>query len=58
VFARRLGFFDYELEVAEPIALGRRAAAEELRAAAQQAIDAMQSFVAASPTQWFHFSDA
>ena len=57
VFARRNGFFDYELEISEPIALGRRATAEELQASAQQAISAMQSFVAASPTQWFHFSD-
>jgi len=58
VFARRNGFFDYELEISEPIALGRRATAKELQAGAQQAISAMQSFVAASPTQWFHFSDA
>jgi len=57
VFARRHGFFDYELEVSEPVALGRRPTAEELRAAAQQAISAMERFVSASPTQWFHFSD-
>lgn len=57
VFARRRGFFDYELEVSEPIALGRRPTADELQASAQRAISAMETFVAASPTQWFHFSD-
>lgn len=57
VFARRLGFFDYELSIAEPIALGRRPSAEELRRAAGQAIYAMQQSVQDSPTQWFHFSE-
>lgn len=55
VFARRLGFFEYELEVAEPIVLGRRPSADELRAGAQQAVAAMQGFVLQCPTQWFHF---
>lgn len=55
VFTRRLGFFEYELEVSEPIRLGRRPKPEELQAAAQTAADAMQAFVARSPTQWFHF---
>ena len=57
VFARRLGFFDYELEVAEPIRLERRPTPEELQLAAQTAISAMQAFVQESPTQWFHFVD-
>ncbi|MES1187900.1 MAG: hypothetical protein ABUL60_29045, partial [Myxococcales bacterium] len=56
VFARRLGFFEYELEISEPIALGRRPTPEELQAAAQQAASAMEGFVAECPTQWFHFS--
>jgi KDO2-lipid IV(A) lauroyltransferase len=55
VFARRVGFFDYELEVSEPISFGRRSATTELQAGAQQAILAMQAFIAQSPTQWFHF---
>lgn len=55
VFARRLGFFDYELEVSEPLGLGRRPRPEELQQAAQKAADAMQEFVRCSPTQWFHF---
>ena len=57
VFARRVGFFDYELEVSEPIAFGRRPTAQELQAGAQQAITAMQVFIAKSPMQWFHFAD-
>lgn len=56
VFARRVGFFDYELSVAEPIGFGRRASQAELSNGAQAAADAMQAFVAASPTQWFHFT--
>ncbi len=57
VFARRVGFFEYELEISEPIALGRRASADELQAGAQQAVAAMQAFVQQCPTQWFHFAD-
>jgi phosphatidylinositol dimannoside acyltransferase len=57
VFARRIGFFDYELEISEPIALGRRPSAQELQAAAQQAVSAMQAWVEQCPTQWFHFAD-
>jgi KDO2-lipid IV(A) lauroyltransferase len=56
VFARRVGFFDYELEIAEPIALGRRPSPSEFLAAAQRAASAMEAFVAQSPTQWFHFT--
>jgi phosphatidylinositol dimannoside acyltransferase len=55
VFARRLGFFDYELVVSEPISLGRRPGAGELKSAAEQAIGAMEAFVRDCPTQWFHF---
>jgi len=57
VFARRRGFFDYELAVSEPIALGRRPTDDELRSAAGQAIRAMEAFVRSCPTQWFHFAD-
>jgi lauroyl/myristoyl acyltransferase len=57
VFARRVGFFDYELEVAEPIRLPRRASPEQLQHAAQTALSAMQAFVQQTPTQWFHFVD-
>jgi phosphatidylinositol dimannoside acyltransferase len=56
VFARRLGFFEYELEISEPIALGRRPSQEDLETAVQRAVSAMEAFVARSPTQWFHFA--
>jgi phosphatidylinositol dimannoside acyltransferase len=55
VFARRLGFFEYELEIGQALTLRRRPSPEELREAAQQVVTAMEAFVAASPTQWFHF---
>jgi KDO2-lipid IV(A) lauroyltransferase len=57
VFARRTGFFEYELEISEPIVLGRRPSSEELQGAAQQAVNAMQAFVQHCPTQWFHFGE-
>lgn len=55
VFARRLGFFEYELSISEPIRLGRRPGAAELEAAVTQAARAMEAFVRGCPTQWFHF---
>lgn len=56
VFARRLGFFDYELAVAPAISVVRRPSQAELLAAAQSAADAMQDAIRQAPTQWFHFS--
>lgn len=55
VFARRAGYFDYEIEVHRAIALGRDAKRADLRAAAEQAARALQDFVARDPTQWFRF---
>jgi len=55
VFARRLGFFEYELELFEPVRLGRRANRAEFEQAAQRVALSMQDFVRRSPTQWFHF---
>lgn len=55
VFARRVGFFDYELAVSEPISLGRRPNPGELSAAVGQAVGAMEAFIRSCPTQWFHF---
>jgi phosphatidylinositol dimannoside acyltransferase len=57
VFARRTAFFEYELSIAEPIRLSRRADARELTAAAQRATDAMQAWIRRAPTQWFHFTE-
>jgi phosphatidylinositol dimannoside acyltransferase len=56
VFARRNGFFDYELTVAEAIVVPRRPSAAELLTAAQTAADAMQESIRRAPTQWFHFT--
>lgn len=56
VFARRLGHFDYELSIAEPLEVPRKASAHELELAAQRAAEAMAAFIRESPTQWFHFS--
>jgi phosphatidylinositol dimannoside acyltransferase len=55
VFARRLGFFDYELAISEPISLVRRPSAAELAGAVGQAVSAMEAFIRGCPTQWFHF---
>jgi KDO2-lipid IV(A) lauroyltransferase len=57
VFARRLGFFEYELSIEEPIGLGRRAGAAELESAAAQAVRAMEAWLKGCPTQWFHFGE-
>ena len=57
VFARRLGFFEYELSIAEAVGLERRPSAEQLKVAAGQAIAAMQAWIERNPTQWFHFSE-
>jgi KDO2-lipid IV(A) lauroyltransferase len=58
IFAARTGYREYEIVTYPPIRLPRRATEGELDAAAQQLADAMQSFVRARSTQWFHFSDA
>jgi KDO2-lipid IV(A) lauroyltransferase len=55
VFTRRLGFMQYEAVVAPAIHLPRRPSQAELDAAAQVMMSAMESFIVAYPTQWFHF---
>lgn len=55
VFARRLGFFEYELSISEPIRLPRRPSEAELQEGASRAVRAMEAFVRGCPTQWFHF---
>jgi lauroyl/myristoyl acyltransferase len=55
LFVRRCGFFDYELWAGPVIDLPRRPSAEALQAAAGQAAAAMERFIRAHPTQWFHF---
>jgi len=55
LFARRRGFFEYDLVVCPPIELARTAPREKLDEAAQAAADAMAGFISQSPTQWFNF---
>lgn len=55
IFARRHGYFDYEVVLSPPIDLPRRSSREALEVAAQQAADALAGFVRESPTQWFRF---
>jgi lauroyl/myristoyl acyltransferase len=58
VFARRLGYFDYEVEVSSALRLERTSSADDLRRAAADASRALEAFVARYPTQWFRFSPA
>jgi KDO2-lipid IV(A) lauroyltransferase len=55
VFTRRLGYMEYDVHVAEPVHLPRRPEASDLDAAAGSIVRAMEAFVRANPTQWFHF---
>jgi KDO2-lipid IV(A) lauroyltransferase len=55
VFTRRLGYMDYDVHVAAPIHVSRRPAPAELDGAAAGVLRAMEAFVVANPTQWFHF---
>jgi KDO2-lipid IV(A) lauroyltransferase len=56
LFAVREGYFDYTIEVEPAIALGPSASSEALGEAAQSAARALERFVRAHPTQWFHFA--
>jgi KDO2-lipid IV(A) lauroyltransferase len=55
IFTRRLGYMDYDVHVAQPIRLPRRPSPADLHAAAAAVLCAMEAFVRANPTQWFHF---
>jgi KDO2-lipid IV(A) lauroyltransferase len=55
VFTRRLGYMDYDVHVSEPVRLPRRPAPADLDAASSAVLRAMEAFVRANPTQWFHF---
>lgn len=57
VFTHRLGFLQYEAVVAPPIRLPRRPTEAERDSAAARMMGAMESFLRAHPTQWFHFVD-
>lgn len=55
VFAARTGYRRYVVEARAPIRLPRAAGDAELDAAAQLLADALQEFLRAHPTEWFHF---
>jgi KDO2-lipid IV(A) lauroyltransferase len=55
LFARRAGYFDYELVIDPPLELPRRPSPAELAFAAQKAAGAMERFLKDHATQWFHF---
>ena len=55
VFTRRLGYMEYDVHVAPPVHLPRRPRPADLEAASSAILRAMEAFVRANPTQWFHF---
>jgi lauroyl/myristoyl acyltransferase len=55
LFAARRGYFSYSIELGEPLACSARASEAELEEVAQRAVERMERFIAAHPTQWFHF---
>ena len=55
VFAARTGHRRYEVTTCAPIRVARDARDADLDLAAQRLSDAMEAFVRAHPTQWFHF---
>jgi lauroyl/myristoyl acyltransferase len=56
VFARRLGYFRYEVVVRPAIEVARGGDAGDVRRAAELAASEMLAFLRQNPTQWFHFS--
>jgi KDO2-lipid IV(A) lauroyltransferase len=57
IFAARTGHRRYRVLAYPPIDVVRAASPEALNDAAQRIADAVQDFVQANPTQWFHFRD-
>jgi lauroyl/myristoyl acyltransferase len=55
VFAARTGYRRYEIVAYPAIRVARHASPTDLDTAAQILADAMERFLAAHPTQWFHF---
>jgi KDO2-lipid IV(A) lauroyltransferase len=55
VFAARLGYRRYLVDVRPPVRLAHRPNQEDLDRAAQQLAASLEAFVKPRPTQWFHF---
>jgi KDO2-lipid IV(A) lauroyltransferase len=58
IFAARTGHRRYLVVASPPLRIARDASQAELDQAAQRLADAMQDFVVAHPTQWFHFRES
>lgn len=56
VFARRLGYFRYEVVIRPAIEISRGADQGAIRRAAERATVEMTTFLRENPTQWFHFA--
>lgn len=56
VFAKRQGYFAYDVEIRPAIEVSRGAGPDEIRRAAERATSEMAQFLRENPTQWFHFS--
>ena len=57
VFARRCGFFDYEVVIGEPFRVARKDLEHGLSGFAQLLCADMERAILRDPTQWFHFAD-
>jgi KDO2-lipid IV(A) lauroyltransferase len=55
IFASRVGFRSYEVDIAAPVRLARGASEEQVAGAMGYAAGALEAFVRDHPTQWFHF---
>ena len=58
VFCARLGYFEYEVSIGEPIRIEVRPTREQLKSAACKATLGLESFLQKYPTQWFNFDSA
>jgi KDO2-lipid IV(A) lauroyltransferase len=56
MFARRRGFFQYDVVVGAPVRLAHRPSAAELALAARVVAEGLERFLRDNPTQWFHFA--
>jgi KDO2-lipid IV(A) lauroyltransferase len=55
MFASRVGFRRYEVDIVAPVRLAREASEEQIAGALRYVAGALESFVRHHPTQWFHF---
>jgi KDO2-lipid IV(A) lauroyltransferase len=55
VFTRRLGYMEYDVQVAPTLHVPRHPTHADLAGAAAAILRAMEAFVRENPTQWFHF---